>query len=393
MLAEGDHTLSIDFDNPLSVDTLVHLLKRSKDVTLVEMYPQRDRCCVRGPEGNFEHELLIPLTKLRTQEAPEPTMSMVKPSAFQQMHARERVIVPGNDWHYLKLYGGSTTLDELLIGEIGPLLSRCTEDGAVKLWFFVRYSDPDNHLRLRFNTTNSDVVSHITHIINSLVSNSKIWKIQNDTYRREVERYGGRDGVLDAERIFWADSEAAIAILSNLDRENEQDDRWRVALLGIDTLLADFDFDLDQKLALLDRLRRSYADEFALSPSAKKTIGDRYRSERGQLRRLLNQNVKELSKAESLAIAEFARRSKRVDAWIDRLLINKERDCLDNDIMEIAASCIHMHVNRFIRSSARMHEMVLYEFLYRLYLSDKARGQKDSNVQECIRPPQFEKSI
>ena len=45
-----------------------------------------------------------------------------------------------------------------------------------------------------------------------------------------------------------------------------------------------------------------------------------------------------------------------------------------------------MHVNRFIRSAQRAHELVLYDFLYLLYESRAARERKGGD-----RPPKAKK--
>jgi hypothetical protein len=42
----------------------------------------------------------------------------------------------------------------------------------------------------------------------------------------------------------------------------------------------------------------------------------------------------------------------------------------------MAVSLAHMHVNRFIRSAARAHEMVLYDFLFQTHRSRAARARK-----------------
>ena len=44
-------------------------------------------------------------------------------------------------------------------------------------------------------------------------------------------------------------------------------------------------------------------------------------------------------------------------------------------ILELSPSYIHMHVNRLLRSVQRAHEVVLYDFLTRLYESQIARSK------------------
>jgi hypothetical protein len=43
---------------------------------------------------------------------------------------------------------------------------------------------------------------------------------------------------------------------------------------------------------------------------------------------------------------------------------------------QIAPSLLHMHANRLLRSAQRRHELVLYDFLHRLYdaRADRARA-------------------
>ena len=44
--------------------------------------------------------------------------------------------------------------------------------------------------------------------------------------------------------------------------------------------------------------------------------------------------------------------------------------------MDFAGSLLHMHANRILRSNARAQELVLYDFLARLYESQAARARK-----------------
>ena len=50
----------------------------------------------------------------------------------------------------LKLYTGETAADAVLRELVGPIVGEALETGAMERWFFVRYADPDRHLRLRF---------------------------------------------------------------------------------------------------------------------------------------------------------------------------------------------------------------------------------------------------
>src|SRR5207248_587833 len=56
---------------------------------------------------------------------------------------------PGSEWLYAKLYAGNSSVDQILAGLVAGVVSGFA--GAFDLWFFLRYADPDWHLRLRFH--------------------------------------------------------------------------------------------------------------------------------------------------------------------------------------------------------------------------------------------------
>jgi thiopeptide-type bacteriocin biosynthesis protein len=72
----------------------------------------------------------------------------------------------------------------------------------------------------------------------------------------------------------------------------------------------------------------------------------------------------------------YAERSERI-APIARALATREADGrLQTSIVDLAPSFLHMHANRLLRSEQRSQELVLYDFLLRLYESDAARSRK-----------------
>ena len=58
---------------------------------------------------------------------------------------------------------------------------------------------------------------HFSSILSEIPPGGTIWRVQFDTYEREVERYGGSQGVVLGERIWNADSDAVMSIVSLLD--------------------------------------------------------------------------------------------------------------------------------------------------------------------------------
>jgi len=383
MLEEFDNALTVDLDNALSVDAFVHLLKRVPQATLREMYPTPDQLCVTGPEGRFTHELNVPFVQRASAKTSEAVVSdtaegVSKAFVATPVSPEIRTHAPGSDWLYVKLYGGVASLDELLAKTVNPLVRAAYDSRAISRWFFVRYADPQPHLRIRFNGPaeflRERVIPLVASTCNPLLASGNIWKIQFDTYEREIERYGGADATLATEDIFCADSDAVLEVLQALKDHESLDHRWRVALLGVDALLTDLGLDLEAKRKATEILRISNFQQFQVGVSVKKQLGDRFRGERHKLDALFDSASEESSVFE-FARNAFERRTARIGKAVARL-----RN-LNADMSSLADSYVHMHVNRLIRSSARQHEIVLYDFLFRVYDGRLARGRKTSALE------------
>src|SRR5262249_39737372 len=128
--------------------------------------------------------------------------------------AGSRSFPPGSAWLYAKLYTGPATADQVLRDVVRPVTAAALDSGAADRWFFVRYGDPDWHLRLRVHgrptRLHGEVLPALQATAAPLLEDGRLWRVQLDTYEREVERYGGPGGVVLAERLFHADSEAVL---------------------------------------------------------------------------------------------------------------------------------------------------------------------------------------
>jgi thiopeptide-type bacteriocin biosynthesis protein len=382
-LAENDHQLPIDLDNVLSVHTFVELVKGEKEATLIELYPGPEELVVQGPEGRFVHELVVPFVRTAGigvgENRDQPlTQHSAKVRTPQQPGGTRacRSFPPGSEWLYAKLYAGAATVDQILLQVVRPLTKLIMQTGAADRWFFIRYGDPDWHLRLRFHGEPGRLQTQVWPAFQSavapLLEDGRVWRVQLDTYEREVERYGGPEGVVLAERLFQADSEAVLALLATLPEDARSDTRWRLALGGVDLLLCDLGFDFAAKSAVMKRLRDAFAREFRVDANLKHQLGEKYRKERQRLEALLD-SYSDAAHAAPSACSAFGQRSERLAPVIDELKALEMAGCLSGPLTRLAPSYIHMHINRLLRSAQRCHEVVLYDFLDRLYESRLAR--------------------
>jgi thiopeptide-type bacteriocin biosynthesis protein len=417
-LSDGDNTLPVDLDNALSVESFVQLVKDREAATLVELFPGPDELCAHGPEGAFVHELIVPFGKskeerkdegggmkdeeeqrsevrgqrsegkqrseVRGQRSEEQDQSHVSSSSFiphpsSFLRSFPRRFPPGSEWLYAKLYTGTATADRVLCDVVSPLVEQMIDAGVVDQWFFVRYGDPEWHLRLRFHGAaeklHAEAMPALQSAVNPLLDEGLLWRVQFDTYEREVERYGGAEGMVLAERLFHADSDPALEIVEMLEPGDAgADERWRLAVCGIDRLLADFGFELKAKCAILKQTRESFAKEFNADKNLRAQLSEKFRKERQSLETLPGLAPdSEHPLAPGLEV--FRRRSEKLAPIVAELKVCERAGRLSVPLSDLMVSYIHMHANRLLRSAQRQQELVIYDLLTRLYESQAARAE------------------
>src|SRR5260370_5186316 len=180
---------------------------------------------------------------------------------------------------------------DLVLLRIEPVVRRALASGAADSWFFIRYGDPDCHVRLRLHGDPSrllaEVLADLGNVLDGPGMAGQVWKMQLDTYDREIERYGGDEGILLSEQVSCADSEAVLSILQATKGGRSVDARWRLALRGMDMLLDDLGFDLDAKRALARDCRAAYGKEHKVDAMRERQLGQKFRKERPALEALL----------------------------------------------------------------------------------------------------------
>lgn len=373
VLTDDDNTLPVDLDNPLAIDSLIQLLKDREFATLTEMYPGTDDLCAHAGDGQYVHELLIPLIvrKKTTSDGIADGPENRSPSI-----SIPRTFAPGSEWVFAKLYASASNADRLLTQMVGPISNSLLAKGCIDRWFFLRFADSDEHLRWRLHvagtTRAATVQRHIERIVAPALAEGLVRRLVFDTYEREIERYGGDAGMEAAEQYFWADSEAIVELL---DTETgigtmSPELRWQAAIPGVDALMSDVGLDLATKLQVMVKLRDVFGREFRTDAAFARQLAAKYREVRPDLQRLLGADAH--SSMPWLNV--FARRSTRAMNALTTLRASENTGALHVPIAVLAESYVHMHLNRLFRAEQRAHELVIYDFLSCLYESRLARG-------------------
>lgn len=381
-VADGDQLLAVDLENVVAVDAAAHVLRGRRSAALVEVNVSPEDLPAFGPEGRFVHELVLPFGRAHPRA--------VGPSVARGPAARAAPLrwprwPPGSPWLYVKLYAGTAGAERVLREVVGPTIRSALASGAAEEWFFVRYADPDWHIRLRLRGVPGRLLAEVAPAIHDLATplleDGSASRVQIDTYEPELDRYGGSLGLELSERLFWVDSEAALAIVESSIGDTLGDVRWRLCLCGMDRLLQDLGLAPEAQCAVLERARRSLASELQVDRALERSLGDRYRRERSALAALLARGADPgesgVSGGSPIArgLASLRRRSERL-AEIGAALRAADREgALQVPLADLAGSYLHMSANRILRADARAQELVLYDFLARVVRSRMARGR------------------
>jgi thiopeptide-type bacteriocin biosynthesis protein len=199
-----DHRLELDLTAPLHQQLLREELGRRPDTVLQEVVGTEAET---GWLNGYANEVVVPLVLTARDAVPRPIHSTAS--------GRRPAYLPGGEWLYAKLYGSSARQDELLGEHVSALVEELPPE--VDRWFFIRYADPDPHLRLRFHGPSAVLCGKVLPAIHDWAARlhdaGLAGRMTLDAYEPEVERYGGPAAAAAAERAFAADSDAALGQL------------------------------------------------------------------------------------------------------------------------------------------------------------------------------------
>ncbi|MGH3935708.1 MAG: lantibiotic dehydratase, partial [Pseudonocardiaceae bacterium] len=203
-LGEKDVGIRLDLNEPAHLAILRTHLNRAGNATLTEAPDHHDY----GWNGGHAHEIVIPLAATR------PSSRRAGPirATHHPGHA------PGSSrWLYARLYGHPDSQTDILTTHLPDLLSTW-EDDPPDDWWFLRYPEPEPHLRLRIRLHDARTYGAAAQRLGAWADRVRslglLRNIVLDTYYPEVGRYGTGAAMHAAEGVFAADSAVAIAQLT-----------------------------------------------------------------------------------------------------------------------------------------------------------------------------------
>ena len=365
-LQERDNQLPIDIENELSADLLIEFLLKNKTIRVEEDLFRIFKSPIKSqdPLKTYNNEILIPWEYQGSYQR-----NISHSFTGEENLGIQRTFAPGSQWSYYKIYCGISFADSLIHQLLYPLMANLEAQQLIDKWFFIRYNDPEFHIRIRFHHTDteSNIASKLNAVLTDYIQDGTIWKVQSDTYKREIERYGA-DSITYMEDIFHYDAIAVAQSLIHISEYENDNQRWEMALIGMDSILNDFNIPLEKRKQLTGNVTANFLREFNMDTSeSRDSLSLKHRAERSNIEQLLaNHNIFRQI---------FDYRSQQTAPAILQLKKQLQDGVISGTkYEELVCSYIHMFINRFFRYEQRLHELVLYYYLNKTYTSALAKN-------------------
>ncbi len=276
----------------------------------------------------------------------------------------KRTYILGDEWLYYKIYCGARTSDLILTEAIKPLTEQLLHQKLIDSWFFIRYGDPDFHIRIRFHLCDvqdiGEVILKFNTALQSYVDQRIVYKLQADTYIREIERYG--DNTIEvSEKLFFYDS---MMLLDAITMIEDEELYFLFVLKAIDRLLDSFGYKNQEKLDLVTRNSHGFKQEFHADKRLNKQLDKKYRGLKNKISSFLGGEVQG-----EIAVLDHIidHKTESINSIVKQIKTYHENNELAMQLDDLLSSYIHMLVNRAFRSKQRFYELVCYDFLVRYH--------------------------
>lgn len=372
---EADNRLMFKLDNKIHLNELLNILKKKKDLQITDVECDVNNLWVNNPQGNYISEIVVPFVKnniISTEDNGNNIIKSKKQSIDISTLDDKRTIFPGDEWLFLKLYGNYTREEELIAFEIDNICKEFIEANYIDEFFFMRYSDPEHHIRLRFKGNPEKLFTKALPKLNkwfkSIKNDGLLSRVEIDTYVQEIERYGGIDTIDYVEKVFFQDSilVSNILFLKRLNRINMDIDE--IALCSVISYLNDFNIDYLDQIKLLDLIIKPSENRKKFQENRDRYIFIANSDNNWETLRSTEEGTQlyNILKTRSSAIKEYTTELEK---------LNKSNNLM-NSLENIFLSVIHLHCNRLFGTDRQKEREILSLARHALYALKYFKSKK-----------------
>lgn len=332
---EKDNKLYLSTQKKEDVEILYELYKKDNNIVLFKAKVFEDNLIIkdfnnRSHVGEFIFELENTDNKELLHFGDFP---ISEDSFFDELDIVKSKKGIFEDWIYLKLYINPIHQNYCLLYFFEKIYPKLIKDRMIDNFFYIRYKDPNDHLRLRIKTNQIYTVLPIVGgYIEELKNLNLLTKYTIEQYDPEIYRYGGIQCIGLAEIFFQQDS---ICALSLLEFENLK--RTRFSLKQIFIISA---ANIMNTIGLSVQLQNSYLEQYRF----KTKNNEEFIKEFEPLKNIIYLKNYNLENEDLISMQMFfdERRISLENYWKSVIEYNLD----ENVRLNILLSLLHMHFNR-----------------------------------------------
>ncbi|MGX5853770.1 lantibiotic dehydratase [Dyadobacter jiangsuensis] len=349
-IGTGDQLLSIDGHSAPAARICLNKLRKDKKLRIYEALHALKYGFLQTDRKYYFNEMVIPILNHCKPNSNEPLVGPQKQESTRWVSAKD-------GWTYLKIYASEETCETLLTGKLFDFCMKLQKSNRIKGWFFLRFKDPDPHIRLRLFTgpgrkQSSDFASSLARDLKDEIESGLVFRFQSELYERELERYSSI-AYEHIESIFCCDSLAIASSLSLLHTTGRQQQRWLVALMACDGLLNAFGkYRPQMKIQILQ------AAGSVLEKSELISLDQQFRQQKQQIACAMNADDYFLSDVRQL----LEERNSQVMYTLAGSSISDP-----GKQQTLLIDLLHLCCNRLFISDQRRQEHAIYHFLKKFY--------------------------
>lgn len=348
-VGRGDQTLCFDSYSDEDMKCFNRYLDQQNDITLTEVILGKKPLVHNTAEKPHFSQMLITLQ--HSTNLYQPFRPVIIPSERDF----SEVIIPGKDWLYFEIYCHSQRSNEILANSISNFVSKY--NAGLKCWFFIRYNQPTDHIRLRLNLKDEKkgylYTSKLMDMLDEYFEAGFIKDIQLKTYRREMQRYGDA-GIENIEQHFSVDSNYCLYAISEC---MSTVDCYANCIYFMEKVLDDFHLDEKTTLTFIKNIQDSFMTVQNIEKPGFKTINKAFEQ-------FVNDaNFKPMSSL-------YDRQQLLLQSFLSII-----GTCPPESKLGLFRDLFHMHINRIFSDNQLTHEMVVYAFLYKQLIRNYKRRE------------------
>jgi len=350
----GDLELFLNLKHEICIFYLIEKLKKYKKLKLKEVIWHSSLPITNDGNGDLlANEFVIPFSKLRENN----NKKNIRPVADSYLVAKSTK--SKNNWIYFKIYLDENQADDFLLNKLYSQLIKLKRGRTINKWFFIRYEDPEYHIRLRLKCKISDyeqITGQIVTILLKAMTNYIVKDFLFDEYIQELNRYKNIDL---AERLFYINSCTVCEVLKYSKKQNNDYDlRFYVGNCIVEHYSKQFILNLDSLSLFYEEKYNNFKNIFAIQKN--KNINRELSEQYKQHENLFNSLKKQTRFKKITQILNRHNRAVSTELASDKIGIES------NDY-QFLSSLIHMSINRLYDYDPRFQEMKHYHYLNKRY--------------------------